>query len=75
MATGTPYCFVNAGLKSNVSTCDGPPCMNKKITRFARAGKCVRVGTKGFTNAACTLLANNPLSANMPKPALVALNR
>ena len=28
-----------AGLGSNVSTCDGPPFMNKKMTRLARAGK------------------------------------
>ena len=30
----------SSGLESNVSTCDGPPFMNRKITRFARGAKC-----------------------------------
>ena len=34
-----PSYFSSAGLGSKVSTCDGPPFMNRKITRFARAGK------------------------------------
>ena len=31
----SPSCLSSAGLGSNVSTCDGPPFMNRKITRFA----------------------------------------
>ena len=33
-----PAYFCNAGLGSKVSTCDGPPSMNRKITLFAFAG-------------------------------------
>ena len=36
------------GLGSNVSTCDGPPDMNKKITRFAFAGNCGGRAAIGF---------------------------
>ncbi len=35
------------GLGSNVSTCDGPPSMNRKMTFFALAGKCVGRGAIG----------------------------
>jgi hypothetical protein len=31
--------FVSAGFGSKESTCDTPPVMNRKITRFAFAGK------------------------------------
>ncbi len=37
-----------AGLGSNVSTCDGPPFMNRKMTRLARAGKCGGLGASGL---------------------------
>src|ERR1700736_1558340 len=37
---GLPAYFVSAGLGSNVSTCDGPPFMNRWITRFARGLNC-----------------------------------
>ena len=36
---GLPVSAVRRGLKSNVSTCDGAPCMHRKITRLALAGK------------------------------------
>jgi hypothetical protein len=37
---GWPVRFVSSGLGSNVSICDGPPRMQRKMTRFAFAGKC-----------------------------------
>ena len=41
MACGRwPAYWASIGLGSKVSTCDGPPFMNRKMTRFARAGKC-----------------------------------
>src|SRR4051794_9447929 len=36
------------GLGSKVSTCDGPPFMNRKMTRLARAGKCGGRDARGF---------------------------
>ena len=35
--------LVERGLGSNVSTCDGPPFMNRWMTRLALAGKCGRL--------------------------------
>ena len=43
-----PAYLASIGLGSNVSTCDGPPFMNRKMTRFARAGKCGGRGASGF---------------------------
>ena len=40
--------LVRAGLGSKVSTCDGPPFMNRKMTRLARGGKCGGFGASGF---------------------------
>ena len=37
---GRPSSRVSSGLGSKVSRCEGPPFMNRKITRFARAAKC-----------------------------------
>src|SRR6266853_4024052 len=45
---GLPSYFVSIGLGSKVSTCDGPPFRNKKITCFARAGKCGDLGANGL---------------------------
>src|SRR5262249_47418491 len=39
--TSLPWSFCSSGLGSNVSTCDGPPPMNRKMTLFAYAGECV----------------------------------
>ena len=36
---GLPWSLSSCGLWSKVSTCEGPPCMNRKMTRLARAGK------------------------------------
>ena len=44
-----PAYFESAGLGSNVSTCDGPPFMNRWITRFARPGNCGSRALSGFS--------------------------
>ena len=36
------------GLGSKVSTCEGPPGMNRKIMRLARGGKCGGRGARGL---------------------------
>ena len=36
-------------LWSKVSTCEGPPCMNKKMTRFARGVNPASLGDSGLT--------------------------
>ena len=38
---------VSSGLGSKVSTCDGPPDMNRKMTRFAVGSKCGSFGASG----------------------------
>ena len=38
--SGWPFIAASPGLGSKRSTCDGPPDIKRKITRFARAGKC-----------------------------------
>src|SRR5438876_12146585 len=38
------------GLGSNVSTCETPPLMCKKITRLALGGKCGGLGASGFAS-------------------------
>ena len=37
-----------------MSTCDGPPFMNRKITRLARAGKCGGLGASGLPGTAAS---------------------
>src|SRR3989442_16032943 len=47
MASGVwPAYLASAGLGSNVSTCEGPPFIKRKITRLARAGKCGGFGSR-----------------------------
>jgi hypothetical protein len=50
-----PDRFTSCGLKSNKSICDGPPDMNRKMMRLARAGKCVGLTASGDASlfAAC----------------------
>ena len=55
----------SAGLGSNVSTCDGPPFMNRKITRFARAGKCGALAPSG---SRATLLSSPSAPAARADP-------
>ena len=45
--SGLPSSRSSSGLGSNVSTCDGPPFMNRKMTRLARGGKCGGCGASG----------------------------
>ena len=47
-----PSYLSRAGLGSNVSTCDGPPFMNRKMTRLARAGKSGALGASGIVGGA-----------------------
>src|SRR4051812_25220666 len=43
-----PLYLTRAGLGSNVSTCDGPPFMNRWMTRLAFALKCGLLGDSGL---------------------------
>src|SRR4051794_30759517 len=43
-----PLYFSRAGLGSNVSTWDGPPFMNRWMTRLARGLKCGLFGARGL---------------------------
>ena len=45
--TAFPLSRLRRGFGSKVSTCEGPPCMNRKITRLARGAKCVCFGASG----------------------------
>src|SRR4051794_25310789 len=47
MGNGLPAYLARDGLGSNVSTCDGPPFMNRWTTRWALAGKCGALGARG----------------------------
>ena len=53
-----------------MSTCDGPPFMNRKMTRLALAGKCGglgAIGSAGTTpSAADAPVASRPASAKAP---------
>src|ERR1700751_4757633 len=44
---GLPAYRASIGLGSKVSTWEGPPFMNRWITRFALAGKCGSLGARG----------------------------
>ena len=44
-----PAYWASSGLGSNVSTCDGPPFMNKWITCLALAAKCGGRAASGLT--------------------------
>src|SRR5205807_734113 len=64
-----PSYFASAGFGSNVSTCDGPPFMNRKITRFARGANC-GIGPLAPTDA-IALCPSSPARPTTPKPAHV----
>ena len=51
---GLPAYLASSGLGSNVSTCDGPPFMNRWMTRFALPGNCEFFGASGDWKAAPT---------------------
>src|SRR5579884_1219469 len=71
-----PAYFTSAGLGSKVSTCDGPPFMNRKMTRLARGVKCGAFGANGLLAllAARNVEPSNPslartlASPSAPKP-------
>ena len=70
--SGLPFSARRRGFGSKVSTWLGPPLMNKKMTRLARAGKCGALGASGL-DVPCPACApsapSKPWSANAPKPA------
>jgi hypothetical protein len=57
-----PSWVLSAGFGSNVSTWLGPPFMNRKMTRFAFAGKCAPAAARGASNPARPS-APNPMPA------------
>src|SRR5713226_8714260 len=59
---GLPACWASIGLGSKVSTCDGPPFMNRKITRLARGVKCGGFGTRRFFDAGAGAADSKPVS-------------
>src|SRR5438876_5864544 len=65
-----PSNFSSSGFGSNVSTCDGPPFMKRKITRLARGAKCAT----GPSPPAAAILGSIPASPTMPKPAHIRCN-
>src|ERR1051326_4343372 len=66
---GLPLYFVSCGLGSKVSTCEGPPFRNRKITCWARARKCGGLGASGFEAAAGSMPALRTLARpSIPKP-------
>jgi hypothetical protein len=68
---GFPESTVNRGFGSNVSMCDGPPRMHKKITRFARAAKCGGFGASGSAASLPTAVAAALVAAVLVAAALV----
>ena len=66
--------LARAGLGSKVSTCDGPPFMNRWMTRLALAGKCGFFGASGLRLVAASARDSKPQSCNnavspmAPKP-------
>ena len=73
---GLPASSSSAGFGSNVSRCEGPPSMNKKITLFAFGATCGLRGRSGcvadrassFIAAASALPCSRCASASAPKP-------
>src|SRR5262245_22615646 len=59
-----PLRFVNSGFGSKVSTCDGPPFMNRWMTRLARAGNCGPFGARALADLISA--ASKPESAMTP---------
>ena len=62
-----PLNLVNMGLGSNVSTCDGPPFKNRKITCLALGAKCGDFGSNDPASA-CASLASRPANPTIPNP-------
>src|SRR5271165_3358894 len=64
LGIGWPLYFCSIGLGSNVSTCEGPPFRNRKMTCLAVALKCGAFGAIGEVSEAPRI----PASPAMPKP-------
>src|SRR4051812_12606739 len=69
-----PSSSYRLGLWSNVSTCDGPPYMNRKMTLFALGANGEDLGARGLVeaNALCEkkpTLSSSPASATPVNPA------
>src|SRR5436309_1678884 len=65
---GLPLSYSRRGFGSKVSTCDGPPSMNRKITDFAFGVWWGVRGLSGLTAAEAFLSASRYESARPPKP-------
>src|SRR5262249_43588308 len=61
--TVCPSSLASIGLGSNVSTCDGPPFMNRKMSRLARGAKCGARGARGLLAFRDDSIAIRPASA------------
>ena len=59
-----PLYFSRAGLGSKVSTCDGPPFMNRKMTRLAFGANIGGLGASGLSAALAA-------GASRPSPASI----
>src|SRR5260370_210066 len=72
--SGWPWSRFSSGFGSNVSIWLGPPCMNRKITCFARPGKCGFLGANGFSRVPAGAADSRPsrpsksIKAQAPKP-------
>src|SRR5436305_93913 len=69
---GWPSYFVSVGLGSKLSTCDKPPFMNRKITRFAfglKLGLSISQGAGPFVDAALATELARAAKLIIPKPA------
>src|SRR6058998_153321 len=69
---GRPFSLSSRGFGSNVSICEGPPSMKRKITDFALGAKCGDFGARGFVPgggaAEANLSARRYASARPPNP-------
>ena len=61
-----PLYLSNAGLGSKVSTCEGPPFINKWMMCLARGAKCGAFGAKGLS-----LMPAGASAASVPSPAIM----
>src|SRR5437660_8848528 len=71
--SGLPLSSARRGFGSNVSTCDGPPDMNRKMTRFAFAGDGGGLTVSGFDFPSANTQPikssdNNPARPSIPNP-------
>ena len=66
--SGLPSSFVSCGFGSKVSICDGPPFMNRWMTRLIFAGKCGCFTDIGFKSAASSAARRKSEAASAPRP-------